>query len=494
VAAPQNYLAVIKVVGIGGGGVNAVNRMIDEGLKGVEFIAINTDAQALLMSDADVKLDVGRELTRGLGAGANPDIGSKAAEDHREEIEEVLKGADMVFVTAGEGGGTGTGGAPVVASVARSLGALTIGVVTRPFGFEGKRRAAQADLGIERLREEVDTLIVIPNDRLLSISDRHVSVLDAFKAADQVLLSGVQGITDLITTPGLINLDFADVKSVMSGAGSALMGIGSARGDDRSVAAAEMAISSPLLEASIDGAHGVLLSIQGGSDLGLFEINEAAQLVANSAAPDANIIFGAVIDDALGDEVRVTVIAAGFDESRIARPRPGRAIAAQGAVTAGSDGYGASGGWRSATFPDRPDTSDVPAGTTADDGPASLTGPSVGRAAGQFGSATPGAATPGADAAGASPGAANPGGEQSQAQALPWRASGEGEGTSVDGIPSPRTPAVPAAAPPAGADMPATAPRAEAAVSARTFDPATTRRRSVVFEEDDELDVPDFLK
>ena len=324
VAAPQNYLAVIKVVGIGGGGVNAVNRMIEEGLKGVEFIAINTDAQALLMSDADVKLDVGRELTRGLGAGANPDVGAQAAMDHREEIEEVLKGADMVFVTAGEGGGTGTGGAPVVANVARSLGALTIGVVTRPFGFEGKRRAVQAETGIERLRAEVDTLIVIPNDRLLSISDRHVSVLDAFKAADQVLLSGVQGITDLITTPGLINLDFADVKSVMSGAGSALMGIGSSRGDDRAVAAAEMAISSPLLEASIDGAHGVLLSIQGGSDLGLFEINEAAQLVSNSAAVDANIIFGAVIDDALGDEVRVTVIAAGFDEAR-----PGRG----GAVT-----------------------------------------------------------------------------------------------------------------------------------------------------------------
>ncbi|MDT0301156.1 cell division protein FtsZ [Streptomonospora wellingtoniae] len=315
-AAPQNYLAVIKVVGIGGGGVNAVNRMIEEGLKGVEFIAINTDAQALLMSDADVKLDVGRELTRGLGAGANPDVGRKAAEDHREEIEEVLKGADMVFVTAGEGGGTGTGGAPVVADIARSLGALTIGVVTRPFGFEGKRRATQAEAGIAMLRDEVDTLIVIPNDRLLSISDRQVSVLDAFKAADQVLLSGVQGITDLITTPGLINLDFADVKSVMQGAGSALMGIGSARGDDRAVAAAEMAISSPLLEASIDGAHGVLLSIQGGSDLGLFEINEAAQLVANSAAPEANIIFGAVIDDALGDEVRVTVIAAGFDEAR----------------------------------------------------------------------------------------------------------------------------------------------------------------------------------
>ena len=332
-AAPQNYLAVIKVVGIGGGGVNAVNRMIEEGLRGVEFIAINTDAQALLMSDADVKLDVGRELTRGLGAGANPDIGARAAEDHREEIEEVLKGADMVFVTAGEGGGTGTGGAPVVASIARSLGALTIGVVTRPFGFEGKRRAGQADTGIARLRSEVDTLIVIPNDRLLSISDRHVSVLDAFKAADQVLLSGVQGITDLITTPGLINLDFADVKSVMSGAGSALMGIGSARGDDRSVAAAEAAISSPLLEASIDGAHGVLLSIQGGSDLGLFEINEAAQLVSNSAAPDANIIFGAVIDDALGDEVRVTVIAAGFDEPQDERPRAGRGAAGTGSFS-----------------------------------------------------------------------------------------------------------------------------------------------------------------
>ncbi|MBL1066780.1 cell division protein FtsZ [Streptomyces sp. 7-21] len=312
-AAPQNYLAVIKVVGIGGGGVNAINRMIEVGLKGVEFIAINTDAQALLMSDADVKLDVGRELTRGLGAGANPEVGRKAAEDHREEIEEVLKGADMVFVTAGEGGGTGTGGAPVVANIARSLGALTIGVVTRPFTFEGRRRANQAEDGIAALRDEVDTLIVIPNDRLLSISDRQVSVLDAFKSADQVLLSGVQGITDLITTPGLINLDFADVKSVMSEAGSALMGIGSARGDDRAVAAAEMAISSPLLEASIDGARGVLLSISGGSDLGLFEINEAAQLVSEAAHPEANIIFGAVIDDALGDEVRVTVIAAGFD-------------------------------------------------------------------------------------------------------------------------------------------------------------------------------------
>lgn len=312
-AAPQNYLAVIKVVGIGGGGVNAINRMIDVGLKGVEFIAINTDAQALLMSDADVKLDVGRELTRGLGAGADPEVGRKAAEDHEEEIEEVLKGADMVFVTAGEGGGTGTGGAPVVARIARSLGALTIGVVTRPFTFEGRRRATSAETGIAALRDEVDTLIVIPNDRLLSISDRAVSMLDAFRSADQVLLSGVQGITDLITTPGLINLDFADVKSVMQGAGSALMGIGSARGDDRAVQAAELAISSPLLEASIDGAYGVLLSIQGGSDLGLFEINEAARLVQEAAHPEANIIFGAVIDDALGDEVRVTVIAAGFD-------------------------------------------------------------------------------------------------------------------------------------------------------------------------------------
>jgi cell division protein FtsZ len=326
VAAPQNYLAVIKVVGIGGGGVNAVNRMIEVGLKGVEFIAINTDAQALLMSDADVKLDVGRELTRGLGAGADPEVGKRAAEDHAEEIEDVLRGADMVFVTAGEGGGTGTGGAPVVARIARSLGALTIGVVTRPFTFEGRRRTVQAESGIDNLRAEVDTLIVIPNDRLLSISDRSVSVLDAFHSADQVLLSGVQGITDLITTPGLINLDFADVKSVMQAAGSALMGIGSARGDDRAVQAAELAISSPLLEASIDGAHGVLLSIQGGSDLGLFEINEAARLVQEAAHPEANIIFGAVIDDALGDEVRVTVIAAGFDSGGPEHRRTARGV------------------------------------------------------------------------------------------------------------------------------------------------------------------------
>jgi len=313
VATPQNYLAVIKVVGIGGGGVNAVNRMIEVGLKGVEFIAINTDAQALLMSDADVKLDVGRELTRGLGAGADPEVGRKAAEDHIAEIEEVLRGADMVFVTAGEGGGTGTGGAPVVARIARDLGALTVGVVTRPFNFEGRRRTMQAEKGIEALRDEVDTLIVIPNDRLLQMSDQNISAIAAFHQADQVLHSGVQGITDLITTPGLINLDFADVKSVMQGAGSALMGIGTARGEDRAVQAAESAISSPLLEARIDGAHGVLLSIQGGSDLGLQEINEAARLVQEAAHTEANIIFGAVIDDALGDEVRVTVIAAGFD-------------------------------------------------------------------------------------------------------------------------------------------------------------------------------------
>ncbi|MHA7283762.1 cell division protein FtsZ [Arthrobacter sp. TMS2-4] len=331
-AAPQNYLAVIKVVGIGGGGVNAINRMIEVGLRGVEFIAINTDAQALLMSDADVKLDVGRELTRGLGAGADPEVGRRAAEDHSEEIEEVLRGADMVFVTAGEGGGTGTGGAPVVARIARSLGALTIGVVTRPFTFEGRRRSNQAESGIDTLREEVDTLIVIPNDRLLSISDRNVSMLDAFRSADQVLLSGVQGITDLITTPGLINLDFADVKSVMQGAGSALMGIGSARGEDRAVKAAELAIASPLLEASIDGAHGVLLSIQGGSDLGLFEINEAARLVQEVAHPEANIIFGAVIDDALGDEARVTVIAAGFDQVDVTSQPAAAAPAARPAV------------------------------------------------------------------------------------------------------------------------------------------------------------------
>jgi len=467
VAAPQNYLAVIKVVGIGGGGVNAVNRMIEEGLKGVEFIAINTDAQALLMSDADVKLDVGRELTRGLGAGANPDVGAKAAEDHREEIEEVLKGADMVFVTAGEGGGTGTGGAPVVANVARSLGALTIGVVTRPFGFEGKRRASQAEIGIERLRSEVDTLIVIPNDRLLSISDRHVSVLDAFKAADQVLLSGVQGITDLITTPGLINLDFADVKSVMSGAGSALMGIGSARGDDRSVAAAEMAISSPLLEASIDGAHGVLLSIQGGSDLGLFEINEAAQLVANSAAPDANIIFGAVIDDALGDEVRVTVIAAGFDEAGTRHVQPAQpALARPGLDTRGSVPEAASFSG----------SSDFGTSNGHSTGGHALDAAADERVVEESVAAGPAARV--TDPPGAAP---DPG-------AVPLEDS-----TRLAGDAESEDPADEDAEPVAAAAVPARH-RADPGAAARMFDAATTRRRSVVFEEDDELDVPDFLK
>ncbi|WP_084127074.1 cell division protein FtsZ [Demequina sp. NBRC 110054] len=312
-AAPQNYITNIKVVGVGGGGVNAVNRMIDVGLKGAEFIAINTDAQALLMSDADVKLDIGRELTRGLGAGADPEVGRQAADDHEDEITEALKGADMVFVTAGEGGGTGTGGAPVVAKIARGLGALTVGVVTRPFGFEGRRRADQADAGIQRLREEVDTLIVIPNDRLLDISDAQLSVLGAFAAADQVLQGGVQGITDLITTPGLINVDFNDVKSVMQGAGTALMGVASARGESRALEAAEGAISSPLLEASIEGAHGVLLSISGGSNLGIKEVEAAARLVREAAHAEANIIFGTVIDDSLGDELRITVIAAGFD-------------------------------------------------------------------------------------------------------------------------------------------------------------------------------------
>ena len=312
-ASPQNYLAVIKVVGIGGGGVNAINRMIDVGLKGVEFIAINTDAQHLLMSDADVKLDIGRKTTRGLGAGMDPDKGREAALDHADDIEEILRGADMVFVTAGEGGGTGTGAAPVVAKIAKDIGALTIGVVTRPFSFEAKLRSTQADAGIEALRAEVDTLIVIPNDRLLAISDRTITLADAFKSADQVLLSGVQGITEIITQPGLINLDFADVKAVMSGAGSALMGIGSARGENRALRAAELAISSPLLEASIDGAMGVLLSVSGGSDLGLFEVNEACELVQSAVHPNAKFIFGTTIDDALGDEVRITVVAAGFE-------------------------------------------------------------------------------------------------------------------------------------------------------------------------------------
>src|SRR5712691_3918291 len=311
---PQNYLAVIKVIGIGGGGVNAVNRMIESGLKGVEFIAMNTDAQALLMSEADVKLDIGRETTRGLGAGSNPEVGRRAADEHRTEIEEILKGSDMVFITAGEGGGTGTGGAPTVAEIARNLGALTIGVVTRPFSFEGRKRAMQADMGIAELKAAVDTLIVVPNDRLLQVSDAATPVLEAFRMADQVLYQGVDGITSLIMTPGLINLDFADVKAVMTGAGSALMGVGHGSGEGRAEEAAKAAISSPLLEASIEGAKGVLLSIAGPSDMALHEVNRAAETITKVAHPDANIIFGAVIDDALGDEVRVTVIAAGFDK------------------------------------------------------------------------------------------------------------------------------------------------------------------------------------
>ena len=308
-----NYQAVIKVVGVGGGGVNALNRMIASGLRGVEFVAVNTDAQALLMSDADVKLDIGRDITRGLGAGADPEVGRRAAQEHEAEIESALKGADMVFVTAGEGGGTGTGGAPVVAQIAKRLGALTVGVVTRPFNFEGKRRAVQADEGIKALRAEVDTLIVVPNQRLLEMSNKKISALEAFMTADDVLRAGVQGISDLIVVPGLINLDFNDVKSVMQGAGSALMGIGTAKGEDRAVRAAEIAVSSPLLEATIEGAHGVLLLVQGASDLGLHEIDDAARLVQEAVHPEANIIFGATIEDTLGDEVRITVIAAGFD-------------------------------------------------------------------------------------------------------------------------------------------------------------------------------------
>jgi cell division protein FtsZ len=312
---PQNYLAVIKVVGIGGGGVNAVNRMIEAGLRGVEFIAVNTDAQTLLMSDAEVKLDIGRETTHGLGAGSDPDVGRDASHEHAEEIEEILKGADMVFITAGEGGGTGTGGAPIVAEIARNLGALTIGVVTRPFGFEGRKRATQADLGITELKKAVDTLIVVPNDRLLQVADPNTPMIDAFRMADQVLYQGVDGITSLITTPGLINLDFADVRSVMAGAGSALMGIGIGVGEDRATEAAKSAVSSPLLESSIDGAKGVLLSIAGPTDLTLHEVNQAADAITRVAHPDANIIFGAVVDDVLGEEVRVTVVAAGFDKT-----------------------------------------------------------------------------------------------------------------------------------------------------------------------------------
>ncbi len=315
-SSPHNYLAVIKVVGVGGGGVNAINRMIDAGLRGVEFIAINTDAQALLMSDADIKLDIGREITRGLGAGANPEIGRASADGHRDEIEDALKGADMVFITAGEGGGTGTGGAPIVAEIARNLGALTVGVVTRPFGFEGRRRSVQAEQGIQDLKEAVDTLIIIPNERLIEVSDEKTSVLEAFRLADDVLLQGVAGITELITTPGLINVDFADVKTVMQDAGSAVMGIGASAGEGRAEKAASRAVESPLLETSMDGATSVLMSIAGPADMTLYEVNTSADVIASRCAADANIIFGAVVDDSLGDEIRVTVVAAGFEGSR----------------------------------------------------------------------------------------------------------------------------------------------------------------------------------
>jgi len=316
-----NYLAVIKVVGIGGGGTNAVNRMVDAGLAGVEFIAVNTDAQALMMCDADLKIHIGSKVTRGLGAGADPAVGHAAAHESRDELKESLKGADMIFVTAGEGGGTGTGGAPIVAELARELDALTVGVVTRPFSFEGRKRAEQAEVGIEELRDRVDTLIVIENDRLLQVVEKKTSILDAFKIADDILRQGVQGITDLITVPGIVNLDFADVRTIMRDAGSALMGIGAATGDNRAAEAARTAVSSPLLEASIEGATGVLLNISGPPDIGLFEVNEAAEVVTSAADQNANVIFGAVIDDALKDEVRVTVIATGFGAQRRRRPR-----------------------------------------------------------------------------------------------------------------------------------------------------------------------------
>src|SRR5881392_2907327 len=319
--AAGNYLALIRVVGVGGGGTNAVNRMVDAGLAGVEFIAVNTDAQALLMADADVKIQVGAEKTRGLGAGADPEIGLAAAQENRDELKEALKGADMIFITAGEGGGTGTGAAPVVAELGREIGALTVGVVTKPFGFEGRRRTQQAEQGIESLRERLETLIVIENDRLLQVVEKRTSVVDAFRQADDVLRQGVQGITDLITVPGLVNLDFADVRTIMREAGSALMGIGSASGENRAAEAASIAVSSPLLETSIEGATGILLNITGGPEIGLFEVNEAAEVVTSAADQNANVIFGAVIDDALGDEVRVTVIATGFGPSRRRRRR-----------------------------------------------------------------------------------------------------------------------------------------------------------------------------
>jgi cell division protein FtsZ len=326
----SNYFAVIKVVGVGGGGVNAVNRMIDAGLKGVEFIAANTDAQALLMSDADLKLDIGRQLTRGLGAGSDPTVGRAAADEHRADIEEALRGADMVFITAGKGGGTGTGAAPVVAEIAKSLGALTIGVVTRPFTFEGRRRSVQAEQGIQQLKDKVDAIIIIPNDRLLTVSNERMSMMNAFKLADEVLLQGVQGITDLITIPGQINTDFADVRMILEESGTAIMGIGNATGDGRAINAARAAITSPLLEASIEGARGILVNIAGGPELGLFEVNEAMEIIHGVAHPDANIIFGTVIDEKMGEDVRVTVIAAGFERWEEGANRSASAQASRG--------------------------------------------------------------------------------------------------------------------------------------------------------------------
>ncbi|OAI56187.1 cell division protein FtsZ [Gaiella sp. SCGC AG-212-M14] len=339
-----NYLAVLKVAGVGGGGTNAVNRMVDAGLAGVEFIAVNTDAQALLMTDADVKIQIGAESTRGLGAGADPEIGLAAAQESRDELKEALKGADMVFITAGEGGGTGTGGAPIVAELGQEIGALTVGVVTRPFAFEGRKRAEQAERGIDQLRDRVDTLIVIENDRLLQVVERQTSVVDAFRMADDILRQGVQGITDLITEPGLVNLDFADVRTIMRDAGSALMGIGRASGENRAAEAARIAVSSPLLEASIEGATGILLNVTGGSGIGLFEVNEAAEVVTGAADQNANVIFGAVIDDSIGDEVQVTVIATGFGGQgrRRRRPRETELDAPLPAATSASESFDSS--------------------------------------------------------------------------------------------------------------------------------------------------------
>src|ERR671935_2756101 len=327
----SNYLAAIKVVGVGGGGSNAVSRMVDAGLSGVEFIAVNTDAQALVSVDADVKIQIGAEVTRGLGAGADPAVGLAAALESRDELKDALKGADMIFVTAGEGGGTGTGAAPVVAELGQELGALTVGVVTRPFAFEGRQRAEQAERGADELRDKVDTLIVIENDRLLQVVERRTSIVEAFRMADDILRQGVQGITDLITIPGLVNLDFADVRAIMRDAGSALMGIGSASGENRAAEAARAAVSSPLLESSIEGATGILLNVTGGSQLGLFEVNEAAEVVTSASDQNANVIFGAVISDTLGDEVRVTVIATGFGGSGRRRRRREAALEPAGA-------------------------------------------------------------------------------------------------------------------------------------------------------------------